>query len=531
MIPKSASNRKLFRFEWFQALLISILIAGIFLRFINLDRKIFWHDEVFSSFRIYGYTVTVIVEQTFHGREVGVEDLQKFQQPSPNKHLEDTIHGLIKEEPQLTPMYYVMGHFWVKLFGDSVEARRSLSACLSVLVFPCLYWLCLELFKTHLVGAIAMAFVAVSPFHIAYAQEARAYVLWTVTMLLSSAALLWAMRKQTKVAWLVYMTTLTVGLYAFLSSLLIMAAHGIYVLVKEKFRFSQTVKAYLVASSIALLLFSPWLIVLFSNLNGATTAVTGNQKTFFLDLVIMWANNIASLFTDWTLPRYVAPIALLFVGYLIYFSIRYNKKNDWIFPVILIVTTWVPLIALDIFTGGRRSGINRYVIPSHLGIQILFAYFLSLKLSDASFWRSKIWKVSLAGLFAIMLILGIDGSKSQLSLSKETSRQNIPIAKLINQSQKPLMISDRKKWNTNLADIISLSYLLKQSQVRFLLFDNPPSAIQVPNHFTEVYVYAPSNELRSLLEVSYGKIKPVVSGFDKELYQVDETALLMRTKK
>lgn len=45
-----------------------------------------------------------------------------------------------------------------------------------------------------------MALIAVSPFHVLYAQEAREYSLWTVTILLSSAALLRAMRVKTKLS-------------------------------------------------------------------------------------------------------------------------------------------------------------------------------------------------------------------------------------------------------------------------------------------------------------------------------------------
>jgi uncharacterized membrane protein len=35
-------------------LVITLLVLGIFFRFVNIDRKIYWGDEVFTSLRISG---------------------------------------------------------------------------------------------------------------------------------------------------------------------------------------------------------------------------------------------------------------------------------------------------------------------------------------------------------------------------------------------------------------------------------------------------------------------------------------------
>ncbi|MDJ0903406.1 MAG: hypothetical protein QNJ55_31860 [Xenococcus sp. MO_188.B8] len=36
-------------------LLISVLVIGIFFRFANLDKKVFWFDETATIFKISGY--------------------------------------------------------------------------------------------------------------------------------------------------------------------------------------------------------------------------------------------------------------------------------------------------------------------------------------------------------------------------------------------------------------------------------------------------------------------------------------------
>lgn len=83
-------------------------------------------------------------------------------------------------------MYFVMVKQWVQWFGNSITITRSFSALVSLLAFPLIYLLCQELFNSSVIGWIAVSLLAVSPLHILYAQEARSYSLWTVTILLSS---------------------------------------------------------------------------------------------------------------------------------------------------------------------------------------------------------------------------------------------------------------------------------------------------------------------------------------------------------
>jgi len=195
MTSKLTSNSSLPP-TWLRFLIVVLLVLGIFFRFFNLDKKVYWLDETYTSLRISGYTTSDLsqhITQVFDGHVFGVEnfknDLQEYQYINSKNGLIDTIKSLAVEDPQHSPLYYIMARYWVQWLGNSVAAIRSLSALISLLVFPCIYWLCLELFGASLVGWIAVVLIAVSPFHVLYAQEAREYSLWTVTILLSSASL------------------------------------------------------------------------------------------------------------------------------------------------------------------------------------------------------------------------------------------------------------------------------------------------------------------------------------------------------
>lgn len=107
-----------------------------------------------------------------------------------------------------------------------MTAVRSLSAWISLLVFPRVYWLCWQLFRSASVGWMAVTIVAVAPFHVLYGQEARPYMMFAVLVLLSNAILLRAIAiqkstakfkspsKLSKAVWSIYAIALSLGLYS-----------------------------------------------------------------------------------------------------------------------------------------------------------------------------------------------------------------------------------------------------------------------------------------------------------------------------
>ena len=242
------------------------------------------------------------------------------------------------EESQLTPLYFVAARSWVQLFGDSIAVTRSLSAVFSVLALPCMYWLCLELFESSVTAWLAVAIIAVSPFQIVYAQEARPYSLFVMLILLSSAVLLRAMRLKTNSSWGIYAVTLVLGFYSHLLFGIVARGHGIYVVIIEKFRFNKNVIGYWLALIAGLIALSPWIIAFLRNFGNAT------DKTSWLSLkkpvsvlMINWVLNISNQFFDvgfyWKLPpAYLIstlPVILIILIRVCYsFYLLLNKKNS-----------------------------------------------------------------------------------------------------------------------------------------------------------------------------------------------------------
>ncbi len=83
------------------------------------------------------------------------------------------------EVDQHPPLYYSLLHFWMEIFGSLEGAVRTLSALASVLTIPVFYAACRRLFDGP-TAAIAVFILAVSPFHVQFAQETRMYALLTL---------------------------------------------------------------------------------------------------------------------------------------------------------------------------------------------------------------------------------------------------------------------------------------------------------------------------------------------------------------
>ncbi len=85
--------------------------------------------------------------------------------------------GLLHENSP--PLYYMAIEGWMRLFGTSATAMRSLSLVASLLTLPLVYLLGRELLDDRR-GLLAMLVFALSPMQIAFSQEARTYSLLLV---------------------------------------------------------------------------------------------------------------------------------------------------------------------------------------------------------------------------------------------------------------------------------------------------------------------------------------------------------------
>jgi uncharacterized membrane protein len=125
------------------------------------------------------------------------------------------------------PLFHLIMHYWVVLFGRSEVALRSFSLVIGVATIPAAFWAGRRLFDRR-TGLIAAALVAFSPFHIWYSQEARMYALLFLAGMLSTTYLILACREQTWAYWRRYLLWTLVALFTHYFSLFLVMGQVIY---------------------------------------------------------------------------------------------------------------------------------------------------------------------------------------------------------------------------------------------------------------------------------------------------------------
>ncbi|MCW5314110.1 dolichyl-phosphate-mannose--protein mannosyltransferase [Nostoc sp. KVJ3] len=469
---------------WLKILVITLIGLGIFFRFTHLGQKVYWYDEIATSLAISGHTLAEVKQEVFSnlGNNQGVIPaitLNKYQHINPDRFVVDTVRYLITSDPQHPPLYYVMVRLWAQVFGDFPTGVRSLSAAISLLVFPSVYWLCLELFESALVGWVGMAVMGVSPLQIFFAQDAREYGLWMVTILVSSAALLRAIRQENFWSWAVYALALALGFYTHLLTGMVAIAHGIYIVISQQFRFNKTLRNYLLSSIAACLIFLPWLIVIITQIHTATNLlswITFKTDSPF-DLIGIWLSRISRIFVDFNLASddawvnnlssesplsYSIPtiIASLFlIIYIIIFLSDRLSTNTRLFIFLLGGFPGLTLLLYDLIFGGIRSIYFRYQLPLYLSIQIAVIYILAFHLFLEKKLQKNVFQIIAVGLLISGLVSDVRFFQSETWWPQIGGKNLLAMSQLINQSNSIVLVSSKNDYN--LGVILTLSHNLK----------------------------------------------------------------------
>lgn len=237
----------------------SILILAIVLRVHKIGAQSLWYDEG-NSARIAERSLALIVEGAA-----------------------GDIHP---------PLYYIALKYWRAVFGEDEAALRSFSAVCSVLTVLFAYLIGRDAFGRR-VGQVAAFLLAVMPFAIYYAQEARMYAL----LALCAAASTWAVIRMGRLGigdWrlpisnlqslsiiLLYVAATTAGLWTHYAYPFVMIAQGVAYLIlallnsRSTFhdphptrRWRNALILYALTNVVAIALFLPWLPVAVRQVQG-----------------------------------------------------------------------------------------------------------------------------------------------------------------------------------------------------------------------------------------------------------------------
>jgi uncharacterized membrane protein len=521
--------------HWLLILIAVVLALGIFFRFVNLDKKPVWVDETHTFSVISGYSDSEVIEKLSANRIVNVGDFLKHQYPNPDKNLSDSLRKLYTDVHP--PLYFLIARSWVEWFGHSVASLRSVSAVFSILVLPCVYWICWELFKLPIVSWVATALFCVSPFQVLYAQEARPYSLLTFVVLFSGAALLWGIRTQKKAAWFTYAIAVTLGLYSQFFFIFVVFGYLAYMFLIEPFRLTKKLKSFLFATFISFIAFSPWAITVFIHLADFKdkSSWIKNHSLTILGAIRLWSENISFSFID---PRtsdylgfgkfglyFLIPLILILVGYSFYFLYFKTAKQVYLFVFTLIGSTALPLIAADLILGGNRQIWPRYIVPCLLGVQISVAYLLGTKISTIDAyqgnWNRRVWLMTTGALITAGVIFCAIISQADTWWNKYGGEPTIRVSQIIRQAKNPLIIVNPKRPS-------SVFFYHLSPEVNLLFTEDEKLAILSRENNNDIFLLNPNQEMKAALKIKDYSLQMVaqfpdpgpVPGSPTELWQI-----------
>lgn len=338
------------------------------------------------------------------------------------------LHGVLASEPTNPPVYYLLLHFWMQLFGASEAAMRSLSVVPSMFSVWLVYRLASRILDAR-IATIAAVYMAVSSFQIYYAQEARCFALLTAEILLAGVCLWEALEAESvsrrRGFFLAYALLGGLALYTHFIALFFLAGFGLFVLVRR----TRSVWEAGAATAVSLALFFPWLRVMLG-------AASRGQVRHYLMLKFPQAY-FSFLFGDSLIPLddqavhhiaqtlaqswWILAAAVFGVGALaLYFIPAWKRHGDrWLFflwmalvPVVLAFLVSFKIMLFD----------ERYLIAASPFLYVAIAGALAEGLLAA---RPRVPALLAASLFVVLLGLSLVQYYFNPRFSKEQWREAV----------------------------------------------------------------------------------------------------------
>jgi len=281
------------------------------------------------------------------------------------------------------PLYYLMLHVWMKLFGTGEIAARSLSLVGFVLSTVVIIFWAEKLFRKHWLSWFLPVFFFFNPHLLYYAFEIRAYG-WYIFFAVSSLYAYWEKK------WPLYILATTLGIYTHTYMILVPAVQLIHHLIVQR------KDGFLRALPLITLLVSPWIakvIVDFPKLQQSWYfPVDGNIiKSVLGNIFIGYEGTPADLW------QFTARLSFIFI--LITIASLWSQKNRprnsffayMIFiplGIILGISFYIPLF------------VNRYFIPVVIAQVFLVVFAIELI-------KNKIFQ-KIAATVVLLFVLGFN---------------------------------------------------------------------------------------------------------------------------
>ena len=286
------------------------------------------------------------------------------------------------------PLYYLLLHFWMKIFGQSEIAVRSLSLLAFAIATVIVIVWSEKLFKKHWLSWWLPVFFFFNPMLLYYGMEARTYGWYMLFAVLS----LWA---YTENNWILWISATVLGFYSHSYFLIVPFAqvlHYIWTHRHVNFKHDPMVRSVVIAA----ICIAPWSLRLFAEV------AKFRQSWYFPVNLSLVGSAMGNLFlgyegTPWYLWTFtkVLSLIILFFGIL---ALRSHKTRHT--AGIFATQIFFPLLVVIGISFIKPLYVNRYVIP----ISIAEVFIVALGMHAIQ--NTKLQKI--AGVLWLVFIIGFN---------------------------------------------------------------------------------------------------------------------------
>ncbi|WP_347929050.1 glycosyltransferase family 39 protein [Pseudomonas helvetica] len=330
---------------------VLVMMLAIIVRFYCINLPYFWTDEAFSAL-------------------VGVQ--------SPGRiwfHLGHDVHP---------PLYFLVLHAWMAIFGEGVFAIRALSALAGVATVALGMWL-MRLISTPRVALLAGLFLALLPISVRYSQEARMYTLEGVWLLGATIALVYWLKSARNRYLMSYLVLMTAALYTHYLAVLCLLSHWLYLVVlrlqRDKTLHYLSRPTWWGTNVAIVVLYIPWLISLGNELFLNTEKLeTGGDIFWIPELTIytlpsaVWKFLTVKSGLEFASPIYVLLPALVMASVV---WVGFKERSRLKLELLLVIYVLLPVLIVFLVSFGFPIFVERYMAFAALGLPMIVALAIS----------------------------------------------------------------------------------------------------------------------------------------------------------
>lgn len=335
-----------------------ILIVGALVRFHGIGQKSLWYDE-FDSLHI----ATGQIERN--------SNMVKYSPLGVLPVLQNDVD---------VPLFYMLLNLWIRVFSNSEAALRSLPALFGIATIWLIYRVATTLLNQS-IGLISALILALSPFHVYYAQEARGYTANAFFTLLTTYFFIRIVLTEEKKRsyWLGYLIAALLGIYTHYFTVLILAFQNLFLIFRRRDLFFS---AQWLGGQV--LLVAAWLLPFVTLFWVSSLAWVQTKSVFEPYWPYIAFPFVLGKFTFWdytaeiaNISRFAPALGILLFPTLFIFGLvgllkSYGVGKTWLLMLWLSVPILV-LTLVDLVEKTKVAMYGRYMIAASLAYYIILA--------------------------------------------------------------------------------------------------------------------------------------------------------------